>query len=516
VQNHYFVLPDHTQFVSPKAFLVSVRHSILSVSALALSLSVTLVGGCASTSATQTAKPASSEPAAKPKVTPKPLAKGMDSNGALDPFPSTYKPLPGVTTAILGATILTAAGQEIENGTILFSEGKIVAVGKDVAIPEAAKRVDGRGKFVTPGIIDIHSHLGVYPSPSLQANSDGNEATDPNTAEVWAEHSIWPQDPGFNRAREGGVTTVMVLPGSANLFGGRSVTLKNVPSISQQGMKFPGAPHGLKMACGENPKRVYGSRSRSPSTRMGNIAVARRAWIDAVDYNRKWNDYRAKVAAGEAAGDPPKRDLKLETLSGALTGDILIQNHCYRADEMALMIDMAKEFGYKITAFHHSSEAYKLAPVLKDADICSATWADWQGFKMEALDGIAENAGILQAYGACTIIHSDDATMIQHLNQEAALAMGAAARAGIPVSRLDAIKWITANPARAMGIGAKTGSLEAGKMADIVLWDRDPFSTYALAQIVYIDGAIAYDRNDPATHARSDFDLGRPSLEPKQ
>ncbi|MFN5269343.1 MAG: amidohydrolase, partial [Hyphomonadaceae bacterium] len=343
---------------------------MLSASAVALVLSVTLVAGCETTSAAQNAKPASTEPAAKPKATPKPLAKGMDSNAALDPFPSTYKPLPGVATAIVGATILTAAGEEIENGTIVFADGKIVAVGKDVAIPDGAKRVEGRGKFVTPGIIDIHSHLGVYPSPGVQANSDGNEATDPNTAEVWAEHSIWPQDPGFNRAREGGITSLMILPGSANLFGGRSVTLKNVPSITEQGMKFPGAPYGLKMACGENPKRVYGSRSRSPSTRMGNIAVARRAWIDAADYNRKWNDYRAKIAAGEAAGDPPKRDLKLETLSGVLNGDILIQNHCYRADEMALMMDMAKEFGYKITTFHHSSEAYKLAPVLKEADIC--------------------------------------------------------------------------------------------------------------------------------------------------
>ncbi len=440
----------------------------------------------------------------------------MDSSGALDPFPSTYSPLPGVPTAIVGATILTAAGQEIENGTIVFSDGKIVAVGVGVAVPEGARRIDGRGKFVTPGIIDIHSHLGVYPSPGVQANSDGNEATDPNTAEVWAEHSIWPQDPGFNRAREGGVTSLLILPGSANLFGGRSVTLKNVPAITQQGMKFPGAPYGLKMACGENPKRVYGSRSRSPSTRMGNIAVARRAWIDAAEYNRKWKDYRGKLAAGEDAGDAPKRDLKLETLSGVLNGDILVQNHCYRADEMALMIDMAREFGYRITTFHHSSEAYKLAARLREEDICSATWADWQGFKMESLDGIAENAGILQANGACTIIHSDDSTMIQHLNQEAALAMGAAARAGIPVARTDAIKWITANPARAMGIGARTGTLEAGKMADIVLWDRDPFSTFALTDIVFVDGGVAYDRRDPKTHARSDFDLGRPNAEQSQ
>ncbi|MFN7498312.1 MAG: hypothetical protein ACK5SF_13005, partial [Hyphomonadaceae bacterium] len=223
VRDHDFVLPNTKYIVSQKAIALSLRHSILSASAVALVLSVTLVAGCETTSAAQNAKPASTEPAAKPKATPKPLAKGMDSNAALDPFPSTYKPLPGVATAIVGATILTAAGEEIENGTIVFADGKIVAVGKDVAIPDGAKRVEGRGKFVTPGIIDIHSHLGVYPSPGVQANSDGNEATDPNTAEVWAEHSIWPQDPGFNRAREGGITSLMILPGSANLFGGRSV-----------------------------------------------------------------------------------------------------------------------------------------------------------------------------------------------------------------------------------------------------------------------------------------------------
>ncbi|MEN9874108.1 MAG: hypothetical protein RL186_1005, partial [Pseudomonadota bacterium] len=381
------------------------------------------------------------------------------------------------------------------------------------AIPASAKRVDGRGKFVTPGIIDIHSHLGVYPSPGVQALSDGNEATDPNTAEVWSEHSVWPQDPGFNRARAGGVTALQILPGSANLFGGRSVTLKNVPSVTQQGMKFPNAPYGLKMACGENPKRVYGSKGRGPSTRMGNIAVARRAWIDAAEYKRKWENYREKAAANDKAAEPPKRDLRLETLVGVLDGNILVQNHCYRADEMANMIDMAKEFGYKITTFHHSSEAYKIAARLREEGICSATWADWQGFKLEALDGIAENAGILQAFQACVVIHSDDPTMIQHLNQEAALAMGAAARAGVPVPRAIAIQWITANPARAMGIGDKTGSLEVGKMADVVLWDTDPFTSRARAEIVFIDGGIAYDRANPATHAKSDFELGRPDVE---
>jgi imidazolonepropionase-like amidohydrolase len=488
---------------SVKAYLRTVSCAVVSIGLLA---------ACA----TAAAPPPAAVTTPKAKSPPKVIPKGMDSSGTLDAFPSTYTPLPSVPTAIVGATILTAAGQEIENGTILFADGKIIAVGVGITIPEGTKRIDGRGKFVTPGIIDIHSHLGVYPSPAVQAVSDGNEATDPNTAEVWSEHSVWPQDPGFNRAREGGVTAMQILPGSANLFGGRSVTLKNVPSTTEQGMKFPGAPYGVKMACGENPKRVYGSKGRSPSTRMGNIAVARRAWIDAADYNRKWKDYRTKLAAGDDAGDAPKRDLKLETLAGVLNGEILVQNHCYRADEMALMIDMAREFGYRITTFHHASEAYKLAPRLREEDICSATWADWQGFKMESLDGIAENAGILQAYGACTIIHSDDPTMIQHLNQEAALAMGAAARAGIPVSRMDAIKWITANPARAMGIGARTGSLEIGKMADIVMWNRDPFSTFALTDIVFVDGGIAYDRTDPKTHARSDFDLGRPNAEQSQ
>jgi imidazolonepropionase-like amidohydrolase len=477
-----------------------------------VALTIAMLGACV----TAAAPTAPTSPTVKAKSPPKAIPKGMNSSGLPDAFASTYKPLPGVMTAVVGATILTAAGQEIENGTILFADGKIIAVGANVVVPEGAKRIDGRGKFVTPGIIDIHSHLGVYPSPAVQAVSDGNEATDPNTSEVWAEHSIWPQDPGFHRAREGGVTSLLILPGSANLFGGRSITLKNVPSTTQQGMKFPDAPYGLKMACGENPKRVYGSKGRSPATRMGNIAVARRAWIDAADYNRKWGDYRAKLAAGEDAGDAPKRDLKLETLAGVLNGEILVQNHCYRADEMANMIDMAREFGYRITTFHHSSEAYKIADRLREEDICAATWADWQGFKMESLDGIAENAGILQANGACTIIHSDDPTMTQHLNQEAAIAMGAAARAGIPVSRLDAIKWITANPARAMGIGARTGTLEVGKMADIVVWNRDPFSTFALTEIVFIDGGVAYDRANPATHARSDFDLGRPNPEQGQ
>ena len=330
------------------------------------------------------------------------------SSGAA-PYASTYKVYPGRPTALVGATVLDAAGHRYERGLVLFREGKVVAVGgSDLAIPEGYDRIDGTGKYVTPGVIDAHSHLGDYPSPSVEANADGNEATAPTTPDVWAEHSVWPQDPGFTRAlANGGVTSLQILPGSANLMGGRAVSVKNVPSLTVQGMKFPGAPYSLKMACGENPKRVYGGKGQKPSTRMGNFAVSRQTWLDA----KKW--------AADASRD---RDLGKETLAGVLDGEILVQNHCYRAEEMALVLDMAKEMGYKITAFHHAVEAYKIGDLLREANVCSAVWADWYGFKMEAYDAIPENAALLQKAGACVIIHSDDENGIQRLNQEAAKA----------------------------------------------------------------------------------------------
>lgn len=177
-----------------------------------------------------------------------------------NPYHSTYQPFPSVTVMINNATVLTGTGEQLNHASVLMSNGKIVAVGTDIKTPYGAQVIDGTGKWVTPGIIDVHSHLGVYASPHQKSLSDGNEATRPVTADVWAEHSIWPQDPGFSRAIAGGVTTIQVLPGSANLIGGRGVTIKNVPSLTAEGMKFPGAPYSLKMACGENPKRVYGER----------------------------------------------------------------------------------------------------------------------------------------------------------------------------------------------------------------------------------------------------------------
>jgi imidazolonepropionase-like amidohydrolase len=391
-----------------------------------------------------------------------------------------------------------------------MQDGRVLALGADIPVPGGAVVIDAHGRTVTPGLIDPHSHLGVYPSPAVSALSDGNEATDPNTAEVWAEHSVWPQDPGFAYALAGGVTTLEILPGSANLFGGRSVVLKNVAAVTAQAMKFPGAPYDLKMACGENPKRVYGDRGRFPSTEMGNVAGYRAAWIKARDYLRRWDDYKAKIAKGEKA-DAPQRDLQLDTLAGVLRGEIRIQNHCYRADEMAQMIDISHEFGFHIAAFHHASESYKIAALLKREGICSVTWAEWFGFKMEAFDGIEENAAMLQRAGACVTLSSDDENLIQHLNVEAALAMAAGNRAGLAITRQEALGWITLGPAKALGIAEKTGSLTPGKMADVVIWSADPFSVYALADQVYIDGALVYDARDKARPPRSDFLLGQPA-----
>jgi len=416
-------------------------------------------------------------------------------------YTSSYQPLASEPTLLRGATILTGSGERLENADIAMQDGKIVAVGQNLAEGDMTV-VDASDLWVTPGIIDVHSHLGVYPSPRVTAHADGNEATAPNTAEVWAEHSVWPQDPGFVTALAGGVTSLQILPGSANLFGGRGVTLKNVPGQSVMQMKFPGAPYGLKMACGENPKRVYGSRGVTPSTRMGNVAGYRAAWIAAADYRDKM------AAAGKGQGDAPVRDLQLETLVGVLDGEILIHNHCYRADEMAVMFEIAKEFDYKISAFHHGVEAYKIADLLRENDTCAAVWADWWGFKMEAFDGIRENAAILDRADVCTVIHSDDALGIQRLHQESAKVMGAAARVGIDIPAERAIRWITSNAAKALGISDVVGTLEAGKMADVTVWDGSPFSVYTKVQQVYIDGALVYERGNAAINPVTDFSLG--------
>lgn len=436
-----------------------------------------------------------------------------------DPYPSTYQPIASVPVLIEHATVLTGTGERLDDADVLLANGRVQAVGRALAAPANALRVDGHGKWVTPGIIDIHSHLGVYPMPGVKAHEDGNEMTAPVTPNVWAEHSIWPQDPGFLTALAGGITSLQVLPGSANLIGGRGVTLKNVPATTYQAMKFPGAPWGLKMACGENPKRVYGEKG-GPATRMGNVAGYRAAFIDAAEYLRKnapkksttekkhwWSKSGDEDSGGDSGG---KRDLKLDTLAGAINGDIRVHIHCYRADEMATMLDLSKEFGFHIAAFHHAVEAYKIGDRLANENVCAGMWADWWGFKMEAFDGIQENIALVDRVPkSCAIVHSDSDEGIQRLNQEAAKAIGTARRAGIEIPPEHAIVWLTANAAKALGIEQQTGTLEAGKMGDVVVWNGSPFSSYALAEQVYIDGAEVYDRHQQRLQPMSDFTLGQ-------
>jgi len=430
-----------------------------------------------------------------------------------DPFPSSYTPLPSETTVIVGATILDGKGGMIEGGSVLIEDGKIKAVADIITPPDGATIIDGTGRWVTPGIIDVHSHLGVYATPDTQSHSDGNEVGDPVTAGVWAEHSLWPQDPGFGRAAAGGVTAMQLLPGSANLVGGRAVTIKNVPGRVAQDMKFPGAPYGMKMACGENPKRVYGGGKNGmtfrPHTRMGNVHGYRQAWADAQDYQRRWDKYERDYKAGKDVL-PPKRDLRMDTLAGVLRGDIKVHMHCYRADDMGTMLDVMKEFNYQIASFQHAVESYKIADKLADDGVCSAMWADWYGFKMEAYDGIRENIPLVHKAGACAIVHSDSDMGIQRLNQEAAKALADGRKVGVDISKADAWTWLSLNPAKSLGIDDVTGTLEPGKNADVVLWSADPFSVYAKADMTFVDGAVVFDRKDPSKQRVADFELGHP------
>jgi imidazolonepropionase-like amidohydrolase len=443
----------------------------------------------------------------------KPAPQPVAPVGAAAFYPSTYKVPSSPPTLIRHATVLTGTGTRLENADVLIVDGKIQAVGAALEAPANSKLVEAQGHWVTPGLIDVHSHLGVYPSPGVEANADCNEATSPSTANVWAEHSVWPQDPGFRTALAGGITSLQILPGSANLIGGRSVVLKNVPSVTYQGMKFPGAPQGLKMACGENPKRVYGADKHVfPSTRMGNVAGYRAQWAEAQEYLRDQQEYQQKLANGAKDAKPPKRDLRLDTLAAALKGDIIVHMHCYRADEMATVLDMSQEFGYHVAAFHHAVEAYKIADLLAERGVCAAMWADWWGFKMESYDGIPENIAFVDAApNGCAIVHSDSEEGIQRLNQEAAKAIAYGGRAGLNVAPERAIRWLTANPAKVLGILERTGTLESGKMADVVVWNGNPFSVYALADLVFIDGVVRYDRANPTIAPESDFLIGQPA-----
>ena len=427
----------------------------------------------------------------------------------VDPYPSSYQPLPRVDTLIVDVTILDGAGRRIDNGEILLRDGKIAAIGQGLPRNDVTI-VQGHGRWLTPGIIDVHSHNGTYvlPLTSLDSkSSDVSEISDPNVADTWIEHAVNAQDTAFSAALRGGVTTMQILPGSTPLFAGRSVIVKPVPAVDVRAMKFPGAVQGLKMSCGENAKSYFGDQSKAPNSRQGEIAIVRAALLRAREYRDEW-----RAHSKGSSKKPPQRDLKLDTLAAVLDGDIPVHMHCYRASDMAAMLGVAQEFGFRIAAFHHATEAYKIPAQLKQAGTCIAVWSDWWGFKMELLDAIRENAAMADAAGVCTMMHSDSPVVGQRLQIEAAKAAGAGRRAGLNLPPEHIIQWVTSAPAKVLRLGDRIGTLAPGFNADVVLWSGDPFSVYTKADQVFIDGAVVYDSAAPDRSPRPDFELGRPEM----
>jgi imidazolonepropionase-like amidohydrolase len=430
----------------------------------------------------------------------------------IDPNPSAYQPFPRDDVLISGATVLDGKGGRFSNMDVLVQDGRIIRVEEGIVVPDKVDVIDAAGQWLTPGIIDIHSHNGTYVLPLTSQNfaiSDVSEISDPNTAQIWIENGIDVQDLTFGRALAAGVTTLQVVPGSVPLFGGRSVVLKPIPAQTIYQMKFPGAQQGMKMACGENPKSHFGELGKAPTSRMGEIAAMKEAFLSASAYLSGWESY----LQNPGVVDQPKRDLALDSLAGVLNGDLRVHLHCYRADDIAVMLALAKEFGFQIAAIHHATEGYKITDLLQQSGVCAAVWSDWWGYKMEASDAIRENAAMLDSAGVCTIMHSDSPVVGQRLNIEASKAMGAGRRAGIEIPPEQAIRWLTSNPALALGLESRIGTIDPGFNADLVVWSGDPFSIYSRVERVYIDGALLYLRSETTPQPPSDKEIGFPVLE---
>lgn len=410
----------------------------------------------------------------------------MAAGGLAGAEPSAVPASATTPVAIVGGTIVTVTRGVILNGTLLIRDGKIAELGVNLPLPAGTTVVSAAGKFVLPGIVDPHSHMGVYPWPGAHAHEDGNEMTDPLTPHMRAEDAVHLEDPAFERARAGGVTTVQVIPGSGNLQGGQSVILKLRPVNTLDEMRFKDAPRGIKMAFGENPKRVYGGKGRFPSTRMGNSALLRQAFTEAREYEKRWAEFEANAKAGKPTLRPEK-DARLETLADVLAGKVRVNFHCYRKDDLLALMRIADEFEFKIASFHHGLEAYKLAAEIARRDIGVATWPDWWGFKMEAWDAIPQNAAILADHGVRVSLHSDSADLIQRLYTEAAKAV----RYGMRPDH--ALRAITIWPASMLGVDDRIGSLEVGKHADIAIFDKHPLDVYATVEKTLIDGRIVWD-----------------------
>jgi imidazolonepropionase-like amidohydrolase len=394
----------------------------------------------------------------------------------------------GRDLAIVGGTILTAGPLgTIDKGTVLVSGGKIVAVGPDVKVPAGATVVDAASRFVMPGIIDTHSHNAV--------EGNVNECTDSVTAEVRIADVIDHEDVNIYRQLAGGVTTLNVLHGSCNAIGGQNAVIKLRWGKPPEELVFKDAPRGIKFALGENPKRsnfrAPGS-PRYPGTRMGVEVVIRQAFEQARDYKREWDEYDRKLKAAGAKSEkpvPPRRDLRLETLRDVLDGKVYVHAHCYRADEILMLIRVAEDFGFKIRTFQHVLEGYKVASEIARHGAGAGTFIDWWGFKMEAYDATPYNPAILAAHGVLVSLNSDSNELARRLYWDAAKAVKYGG-----VDETEALKMITLNAARQLGIDKRVGSIEAGKDADLAIFSAHPFSPDARCETTLVDGVVYFDR----------------------
>ncbi len=386
---------------------------------------------------------------------------------------------------IQNATILTVSHGIIENGSILIKDGKIAEVGSSIKAPTGARVIDAAGQFVMPGIIDCHSHIAIEGGVNEGSVSVSSIA---NIAEV-----LDSDDVGIYRDLAGGVTTANILHGSANSIGGQTIVIKLRWGQPAAKLPFEGALPGIKFALGENPKRsnfsIPGQPKRYPATRMGVEETIRGAFTEARDYKNSWEAYRKRISGGEKNALPPRRDLRLEPLVEVLDGKRYVHAHCYREDEILMLLRVAKEFGFKVRTFQHVLEGYKVADELAAAGAGASTFSDWWAYKVEAYDAIPYNAAMMAKRGVVVSVNSDDAAEATHLNQEAAKSMKFGG-----LTHEEALKLVTINPAMQLGIDKRVGSIDVGKDADLVIYNHDPLSAYAVAQKTIIDGRVLFDR----------------------
>ena len=403
------------------------------------------------------------------------------------PFLTPAATPPDAPTVILiqNATILTVSHGTIEHGSILIKDGKIAEVGASIKAPKDAQVVDAAGQFVIPGIIDCHSHIAVDGSVNEGSVSVSSMV---NIADV-----LNPDDIDIYRDLAGGVTVANVLHGSANSIGGQTVVIKLRWGQPASKLPFEGAVPGIKFALGENPKRsnfsIPGSTQRYPTTRMGVEETIRTAFAEARDYKKTWDDYDKKVAAGDKNAIPPRRDLRLDPLVEVLEGKRYVHAHCYREDEILMLLRVAKEFGFKVRTLQHVLEGYKVADEIAAAGTGASTFSDWWAYKVEAYDAIPYNAALMTRRGVLVSVNSDDAEEATHLNQEAAKSMKYGG-----LTHDEALKLVTINPAIQLGIDKRVGSIDVGKDADLVMYNHDPLSAYAVVQQTLIDGRVYFDR----------------------